>query len=35
MTGKKISVTQINIIRFANGKMIEAWEDYDESGMKT
>ena len=33
-TGKKISVTQINIIRFANGKMVEAWEDYDEYGMR-
>jgi predicted ester cyclase len=33
-TGKKISVTQTTIIRFADGKMIEAWEDYDEYGMR-
>jgi predicted ester cyclase len=33
-TGKKINVTQITIIRFADGKMIEAWEDYDEYGMR-
>ena len=33
-TGKTINVTQINIIRFAEGKMIEAWEDYDEYGMR-
>jgi hypothetical protein len=33
-TGKTINVTQMNIIRFADGKMIEAWEDYDEYGMR-
>jgi predicted ester cyclase len=33
-TGRKISVSQMNIIRFENGKMVEAWEDYDEYGMK-
>jgi hypothetical protein len=25
----------MNIIRFENGKMVEAWEDYDEYGLKT
>ena len=33
-TGKKIKVSQMNIVRFENGKMVEAWEDYDEYGMK-
>ena len=33
-TAKTISVTQINIVRFENGKMAEGWEDYDEAGMK-
>jgi steroid delta-isomerase-like uncharacterized protein len=32
-TGKRISATQTNIIRFENGKMVEAWEDYDKAGM--
>ena len=34
-TGNKINVTQMNIISFKNGKMVEAWEDYDEYGLKT
>ena len=33
-TGNKIRVSQMNTIRFANGKMVEAWEDYDEYGMR-
>jgi len=33
-TGKKINVSQMNIVCFENGKMVEAWEDYDEYGMK-
>jgi predicted ester cyclase len=33
-TGKKINVSQMNIVRFEKGKMVEAWENYDEYGMK-
>jgi predicted ester cyclase/ketosteroid isomerase-like protein len=32
-TGRKFIVSQMCIIRFENGKMLEAWEDYDELGM--
>ena len=34
-TGKKFTVSQMCIIRFENGKEVEAWEDYDELGMMT
>ena len=32
-TGKKISLTAINIMRIENGKLAEAWEDADLFGL--
>jgi hypothetical protein len=28
-----INVTEMMFLRFENGKVVEAWEDYDEQGM--
>jgi steroid delta-isomerase-like uncharacterized protein len=32
-TGKQVSMTGISIIRIANGKIAEAWEEWDNLGM--
>jgi len=32
-TGKKISVTQTEIDRLVDGKIVESWEDFDQHGM--
>ena len=32
-TGKPMSVTIMNIVRIANGKIVEEWENFDEAGM--
>ncbi|HXV85255.1 MAG TPA: ester cyclase [Gemmatimonadales bacterium] len=32
-TGKPVTVTGINIVRVANGKIVEEWENFDEAGM--
>ena len=32
-TGKQVAVTGINIERFANGKLVEGWSNYDTLGM--
>ena len=32
-TGKPITITGINIIRFEDGKMVEEWENFDELAM--
>jgi len=32
-TGKPVSVSIINIMRFADGKIVEEWENFDEIGM--
>lgn len=33
-TGRKINVTEILIIRIADNRIAEMWEDYDEYGMR-
>ena len=33
-TGRPVQVSEIVIFRIADGKIIEAWEEYDEQGMR-
>jgi steroid delta-isomerase-like uncharacterized protein len=33
-TGRSVHVTEIVIFQIADGKIIEAWEEYDELGMR-
>ena len=33
-TGRKVNVTMMAFFRFANGRIVEMWEDYDEHGMR-
>jgi steroid delta-isomerase-like uncharacterized protein len=33
-TGRKVSVTMMAFFRFANGRIVEMWEDYDEHGLR-
>jgi predicted ester cyclase len=32
-TGRRVNVSEMMFLRFENGKVVEAWEDYDEQGM--
>ena len=32
-TGKRVTVTGINIVRFENGKAVEGWSNFDALGM--
>jgi steroid delta-isomerase-like uncharacterized protein len=32
-TGKQVTVTGINVLRFANGQIVECWETWDRFGM--
>jgi steroid delta-isomerase-like uncharacterized protein len=32
-TGRKINVTAITIIQFANGKLVQGWNNWDQLGM--
>jgi len=32
-TGKQVTMTGIEIMRFAGGKMVEHWEEFDQLGM--
>jgi C-1 hydroxylase len=34
VTGRSVQVSEIVIFRIAGGKIIEAWEEYDEFGMR-
>jgi steroid delta-isomerase-like uncharacterized protein len=33
-TGRSVRVTEIVIFRIADGRIVEAWEEYDEMGMR-
>ena len=33
-TGRSMNVTEMMFFRFEGGKIVEAWEDYDEYGMR-
>jgi predicted ester cyclase len=32
-TGKHVAVTGISILRFENGRLVEAWQNWDQHGM--
>jgi predicted ester cyclase len=33
-TGRPVQVSEIVIFRIADGRIVEAWEEYDEFGMR-
>jgi predicted ester cyclase len=33
-SGRSVQVSEIVIFRIADGKIVEAWEEYDEFGMR-